>query len=417
MAQKVVIKRRRKVRWKVVIPTLIACVLVVYLFGSLVGMIVNSFTKDDNSFTACKLSTSKLQKKLSNKEYEGYIEVVDYVVYGENLNLYSSEYVIGGRNAFTGKTMVLKNVCTDKEYTIEKLGSDLDGQINGLDLEVGLYEVYIVDNLLEKRLYMSSALTEEVSFYTSTMKSTNTKVELLADASLINKEGAETNALDRNYVFINVTKETMPETSYDIMLNPGPITINNNVGLEANGVTEETEMYRLAKRVKELLEKEGLKVGIAREEYTWLSLYGESGTLAKGYSTDAKYFISLAASGGSDTQQGISIVHSAFVSNSLANKIHAQLVKLTNMEVLDVEESALTSGYDADLDIREAGGRALGAGELVEANVFASNLKGMEAIYMEVFNINNSADVALWQQEFENVAKAIAQGIIDYINQ
>ena len=67
------------------------------------------------------------------------------------------------------------------------------------------------------------------------------------------------------------------------------------------------------------------------------------------------------------------------------------------------------------MDIREAGGRALGAGELVDANTFATTKNGMEAIYMEVFNINNPADVALWQSEFENVAKAIAKGISNHI--
>lgn len=415
MAQKVIVKKRRRIRWKVVIPTLVACVLVVYLFGSLVGKIIDGISQDKSSFSVCKLSNKKLQKMYKNKEYEGAINVSDYVIYGENLNLYSDAYLIGGRNAFAGKTMILKNICTEKEYQIDKLGSELDGQIQLMNLEVGLYEMYIVDNLLEKRLYMEDLLIDDVTVYTSTKKGENLKVSMIADSALFNREDDEENVLDRHYLFLNVTKEVLPEGKVDVMLNPGPITINNNVGMEANGVMEETEMYRLAKRVKELLEKEGLKVGIAREEYSWLSLYGETGTLAKGYDADAKYFISLAPSGGSDTQQGVSIVHSSFVSNKLANSIHEQMTKTTKMQVLDVAASGRTSGYDADLDIREAGGRALGAGELVTANQFASNYHGMDAIYMEVFNINNPADVALWQTEFENVAKAIADGIANYI--
>lgn len=414
MSKKVVVKKRRRIRWSVLIPTLVACVLVVYLFGSLVGKIVSGFSKDENAFTVCKLSNKKLQKYFANAEYEGALSMTDYVIYGENINIYSSEYLIGGRNAFVGKTLVLKNICTEKEYTIDKLDSTLDGQINAMDLEVGLYELYIVDNLLHKRVYMDMPLIDEVSIYTSTKKNENKKVTLLADEALFNAEGDEVNVLDRNYVFINVTKEALPETDYDVMLNPGPVTINSSIGLEANGVVEETEMYRLAKRVKELLEAEGLKVGIAREEFTWLSMYGETGTIAKGYDAHSKYFISFAASGGSDTQQGVSIVHSSFVSNALAKSIHKELSQ-TKMEVLDVIASERISGYDADLDIREAGGRALGAGELVDANTFATTKNGMEAIYMEVFNINNPADVALWQTEFDNVAKAIAEGISNHI--
>ena len=416
MAQKVIVKKRRRVRWKVVIPTLVAFVLVVYLFGSLVGKIVNGISQDKESFSVCKLSNKKLQKMYKDKEYEGTINVSDYVIYGENLNLYSDAYLVGGRNAFVGKTMILKNICTEKEYKIDKLGSELDEQIRLDDLEAGLYEMYIVDNLLEKRLFMEEMLIDEVSIYTTTTKKgENMKVSLLADSALFNRKDDEEDVLDHHYLFLNVTKETLPEGIVDVMLNPGPISINNSIGLEANGVTEETEMYRLAKRVKELLEKEGVKVGITREEYSWLSTYGESGTVAKGYDVDSKYFVSFAANGGSDSQQGVLIVHSSFVSDDFASQIHQQMGKLTKMELLDVESSQRSAGYDTDIDIREAGGRALGAGETVEKNQFASNYNGMDSIYLEVFNINNPVDVALWQSEFENVAKAIAQGILDYI--
>ena len=415
MEKKVVVKKRRRIRWSAVVLAIIACALVIYLLASLVGMLFGGSPKDENAFSVCKLSNKKLQSMYKDVEYKGEILVADYVVYGETLNLYSSDYLVGGRNAFTGKTMVLKNICTGEEYTIDKLGSELDGQIRAKDLEVGLYEMYIIDNLLEKRLYMDQTLIKDVSFYSSTNKESNKKISLIADISLFDKEGDEEHVLDRDYLFLNVTNEALPETYVDVMLNPGPISISNNIGLEANGVTEEAEMYRLSKRVKELLEKEGLKVGIAREEYSWLSTYGETGTVARGYDTGAKYFISLATSGGSSTQQGVNIVHSSFVSSNLANAIYNQYKAQTKMVVSDVMVSERSSGYDSDIDIRESGGRALGAGELVEKNAFALTYNGMEAIYIEAFNINNPEDVALWQQEFENVAKAIAQGIIDYI--
>lgn len=66
MGKKVIKKRRRRIRWKTVIPMLIALVLVVYLFVSLIGMFFGGKDSKDG-FTACKLSTSKLQKKLSKK--------------------------------------------------------------------------------------------------------------------------------------------------------------------------------------------------------------------------------------------------------------------------------------------------------------------------------------------------------------
>ena len=89
MAQKVIIKKRRRIRWKVVIPTLVACVLVIYLFGSFVGKIIDGVSQDQSSFSVCKLSNKKLQKMYKNKEYEGAINVSDYVIYGENLCIFN----------------------------------------------------------------------------------------------------------------------------------------------------------------------------------------------------------------------------------------------------------------------------------------------------------------------------------------
>jgi hypothetical protein len=86
---------------------------------------------------------------------------------------------------------------------------------------------------------ISGASVEDVTLYTSTKKGENTKVTMFANEELLNLEDDEENALDRNYLFLNVVKEVMPDTYYDVMLNPGPITINTNVGSEANGVTED----------------------------------------------------------------------------------------------------------------------------------------------------------------------------------
>lgn len=348
------------------------------------------------------------------------MEMQDFVFYGEHLSVYSNEYKVGIRDSFAGRTMVLKNVCSNKEIKIDKLGNTLDGQIDTRDLPAGLYEVYIVDNLIEKRLYMDVALKTPSAIYTTA----DTKVEVLADAALLNKKDAKENALDRNYVFINVTKAEMPENDVDVMLNPGPITLNATEGQSGNGITEEEEMYRLAKKVKELLEKKGLKVAISHEEYNWMSLYGETGTLAAGYHTNAKYFLNMAVYSGGKDNKGMQIVHSSYVSNAFASSIYNEIMDKTSFEGksqdFDVISSPVSGVYDGYYEIREAGGRALGTGLYSERsadNAFASNENGMETIYMDLFNIDSAEDVALWKSEFDKVAEAIANGIVKHLNE
>ncbi|MDD6466782.1 MAG: N-acetylmuramoyl-L-alanine amidase [Erysipelotrichaceae bacterium] len=418
MGKKVIKKRRRRIRWKTVIPMLIAFILVIYLMVSLFGMLLGGSKQD--GFTTCKLSTSKLQKKLSSKQYAGLMEMSDFIFYGEHLSLYSEEYEVGTNDSFVGRTMILKNVCSNKEIKIDKLGDTLDGQIDTRDLPVGLYEVYIVDNLIEKRLYMDVALKTSNAIYTTA----GTKVEVLADAALLNKKNAKENALDRNYVFIHVTKEVSPENELDIMLNPGPITINATEGQTGNGVTEEEEMYRLAKKVKDILTKKGFKVGISHEEYNWMSLYGETGTLAAGYQSNAKYFVNLGVYSGGEESKGMQIVHSSYVSNELAASIYDEITSKTSLEgktqTFDVVSSSRSGVYDSWYEIREAGGRALGTGLYSERsadNAFASNENGMEAIYLDLFNIDNADDVVRWNEEFDQIANAIAEGIVKHLSE
>ena len=417
-------KRRklRKVKWKSVAVLAVACVLVVYLFASLVGMLFGDSSSDPNAFKVCKLSNSKLQKQLGGKPYEGTMAMQDFVFYGEGLTFYSDPYTLDSYNNFEGKTMALVNICTGNEIEISKVDSSLDGQINLGELPVGLYEVYVKENLLKKRVFTPERITADNSIYTVTRNKSNNKVEILANAALLNDKDSKENVLDKNYVFINVTKETLPKDVYDVVINPGPITVDNKVDVKVGELSSQQEMYRLANKMKEGLEKEGLKVLISRSENEILSTYGTEGTLIKGYDGQAKYFISLVMYNANSSTKGMTITHSSYTSDVLAKEIYTAVVEGTSLDgknqAYDVVSSTPIGLYDTDVEIREAGGRALAAATYSDRskdNSFAADLPGMNAISIEVFNANNAVDVETWKLEFDKIASQMTLGFLKYL--
>ena len=419
------VKRRRKLRkvkWKSVAVLVVACILVVYLFTNLIGMLFGNSKTDPNAFTACKLSNTKLQKKLGPKTYEGSMAMQDFVFYGEGLTLYSEPYTLDSRNSFEGKTMTLVNVCTGDEIEISKVDSSLDGQIQLGELPVGLYEVYIKENLLMKRVFTPEKITGNNSIYTVTRNKSNNKVEVIADAALLNNKDSTENVLDKNYVFINVTKQPLPKDVYDVVINPGPITVDNKVDVKVGDLSAQAEMYRLANKIKEGLEKEGLKVLISRNETEILSTYGKEGTLVKGYQGQAKYFISLIMYNANSSTKGMTITHSSYTSDVLAKEIYNAVVDQTSLsgknQSYDVVSSTPIGLYDTDVEIREAGGRALAAATYSDRskdNDFATNAHGMNAISIEVFNANNVVDIEIWKTEFDKIATQVSYGFLKYL--
>ena len=415
-------KHHYRIRWKNVILLAVALALIIYLFAGLIGLLTKNKSSASDTFTACKLSTSSLRKKLTDKKYEGTMAMNDYVYYGEHLSLYSEAYTVDGGSGYVGKTIVLKNLCDGTEVTIEKTDGLLDGQIDLRTLPTGFYEVYVVENLLEKRLYTPNTISTSNTFYTVPHNSTRNKVTVYADSSLINKKDATENVLDKNYVFIDVRKETVDETTYDIALNPGPVAIDNTYSSQGNGLDETAETYKFANAVATKLTADGYKVLLTRGEYDWVSTYGSSGTASKAYNANAKYFISFDMY-EQDTGSGLGISYSSYVSDEFANTIYNALTtegKMVGMDGTSSVTSSVKNGiYDDDFDIRETGGKALGAGQISERevtdNAFAATKNGMQSIYLELCNLADSADSISWTTNFDANVDAMVKGIETYL--
>ena len=192
-------KKKLKVKWKVAVPFFTLILLVVYLVFNL---LISPDKGNDNGYTICGFTPSKTASFI-NKTFENQYEISDYFYYGETLNLLKQPYDVLTADEMVGKTLKLVDICTGKELMFS-LENKADHQLNLAEVENGFYEVYLVYNLSDQRIVMKEPLKDV--FHTVTRNNASKKVELIADKGILNDE--ET-LLDQNYMFINVTSDTI----------------------------------------------------------------------------------------------------------------------------------------------------------------------------------------------------------------
>ncbi|MGB7594406.1 MAG: hypothetical protein WBL80_02425, partial [Erysipelotrichaceae bacterium] len=213
-------RRRLKVRWRIVAPVLILVVLLLYT--SITFFWPKHVTEPKIPFTVCDFTASKTQSLLNEKSYNDTIQLGDYLLYGETLNLYQSKYQVDAKDSFVGKTLTLVNLCTKKagqtDYNKELvylLEGKADGQIPMENLTPGFYEVFVTQDLISKRLISNSKIS--AVFNTLRRSAGNGKtIDLVADARLVNTAGDQPALMDKNYVFLRVTEGPVDTKIADI---------------------------------------------------------------------------------------------------------------------------------------------------------------------------------------------------------
>ncbi len=386
----------------------------------------------DTPFTICTYDISQTQNTIEELSYTDIIEMNDYLLYGETLNLYANTYHLGENDYFIGKTVVLKNVCDGYEW-VYMLESYVDNQIPLELLPNGFYEVYIVDNLIQKRLVSSNEIDE--IFYPVNRDGTAKTIELLAQKDLSSTD-ERTIELNQNYLYINV-KDSEPEERvevYDIVLDGAHSTyVGNSVekGRSAFNMIEANETVRMAILVQEELEVAGLKVYMTRDDSEdVIDLYGEDGRLYNAYQSNAKYYVEFnMIFSNLEERNGAIMSYSRFSSNRFATTVFKSYINAgiisaygneSSTNIAGVKAASLYEGYDSIPVIRESGGRILGAGTMSEAsqtNAFfnAEERFGIQTISIDMIHISNENDVTNFVNNEQILAKAIAQGIIEFL--
>lgn len=385
-------------------------------------------------FSLCSLDLASSQRKLENLEIGKSLEIQDYLIYGETLNLYQNPYVLGQVDPFVGKTLVLKNLCDGYEW-VYMLEKTVDGQIPLELLPVGFYEIFIVEDLERKRLYSLDNIHE---LFIPVRREGQTKtIEIIANQHLgVNLE--ETPLLDQAYVFIQVSQsnDNVYDDVVDVVIDPAHSTHNNGMiekGRSAYSMIEANETLRMAVALKEELESYGLKVLLTRDDTEEvIDLYGSEGRLEKAYLSQAKYYIELNMNYSTNADlRGSRMTYSSYASNKFATSVFkaylqdSELVAFGNASRSNIAGVVSASRYemwDAIPVIRETGGRILSAGTLSElartqnSSFNAEERFGMQAISLDLMYLSNEMDANLFSSRMKTWAQNIASGIANYLD-
>lgn len=387
---------------------------------------------NQSPFTICNYSVSKTQDTLESLSYSDSIQMHDYLVYGETLNIFAQNYVLNQRDTFIGKTVKLINLCDGYEW-VYMLEGNIDGQIPLELLPNGFYEVYIIDNLIQKRVI--SSLDIEDIFYPVNRNNQGKTIEILSDLNLGSSEDRKV-SLDKRYLYLSVKDSTSEEreTVYDIVLDGANSTyIGQRVdrGKSAFNMVESNETVRMAILVQEELEAAGLKVYMTRDDSEdVIDLYGIDGRLYNAYASKAKYYLEFNMLYSSLAERsGAVMSYSHFSSNRFATAVfksylNANIISAygsaSSSNIAGVKSASLYEGFDSIPVIRESGGRILGAGTMSEASLTNASFNadaryGLQTISLDLIHLSNENDAMLYANNTEALAHAIAQGIIEYI--
>ena len=430
---RVVPRRRRRLNWRVIIPSFILVLLVGYILFNL--LFPKDLLIDTPSFVVCDYSYTKTQSVLNELQYEEKIELKDYLFYGETLNIFNATYDINQADYFIGKTIKLRNICDSSEW-VYMLGKNVDEQIPLENLPDGFYEIFVVDSLKEKRLVTSGELYDE--FYTVRRNGLSKKIDLVADKDLLKEKDDSLPIMEDNYFFLNISTQSDEQDNpeiYDVYLDAAHNTISYNYvdkGRTVNNLVEADELYKVAVAVKGKLEAKGLHVLLSREnEDTVINQYGIEGRLNRAYKAQVKHYIELNLNfTTNEDTRGSRVIYSSYSSNRFATALFKSYIstpglvpygRQTSTNIAGVLSSSRTNNLDSYPVIREAGGRILSAGTISELAIeqnseFNSNeRKGIQSVSLELFFISNPLDVNVYQNDFDTIVNNIANGYLKYL--
>lgn len=421
------VPRKHKINWKIVV---VLFVVVVLVFTGLDFAMRYEKKERVNIYGICGVNDAQTRKLIEANTNELTLEISDYLFYGETLNLYKETFTREQRDELIGKTIIMKDVCSEKDY-MYILENTADGQIPLEDLPVGFYAVSLLQDTKSLQLTTKEALNEV--FYTVSRNGTNHKITLLADQSMFNNQEDTENYLAKPYLYIQVEEESAPSQVVDIVLDPGHFSYDNGNYLEKGSIVndrvEAEETYRFAVLLQEKLEALGLRVLITRGSNTDIvNSYGLEGRLHKGYQGQAKYYLDIQMMNATNRSiRGTQVIYSSFSSNRLASTLYKTMLEKTSLISTGVGKnpgilaSGKLNGLDGRMMIRESGGRILGAGTFSEKSInengsfAADNRFGMQTIILELAYLSNEEDMTIWDTEIEKIAESVAEGFARYL--
>lgn len=359
-------------------------------------------------------------------------ELKDFTIYGENLIFYAEPYSPESDDLL-GKNVVLRNVETGQE-TFYTFDSAIDSGISLGTLDEGIYEIYVYDHYLRKRVYFADTLYSE-PFYTMRRDGRVKNVQIVADRDYLKNYKVE---FDKNYAFLTVISQMPKIKVVDIILDPSGNVYNDyanslDTGMGNSRIMETETSMQLALKVKEHLEKAGLRVRLSREGDETSGYYGTDSRAGKGYASSAKVFLNLSMLNDENTLYNRPyMMISPLTKSSLANHVAYYMMEngleLTNAVAEEMLEQGVTyDGYVQKEDgsfthfsqfpqLRETGGKATFAGEsdISTANQQYEDAYGMYGIMFRYCNLANDDSITYYLDHEDEIARLLANGILDF---
>lgn len=430
---RVVKRETRRIPYLIVVPLSILLLTGgIYLSFYLKGL---SEVESTPPFTLCNQSLMETRALFSSMDFQDTYEIQDVLIYGETLNLYKEPYQITATDPMIGKTVILKNLCDGYEW-VYMLEKSVDGQIPLELLPEGFYEVYVVEDLIRKRI-LSETQIQEI-FYPVRRDNQLKEVTLVANKDLVLDANGDS-ILAQDYVFIEVKaieESNETENIYDVFIDAAHSTVSgsgSDKGRSANQMIEANETLRMALALKEELEALGLNVQLSRDDTEEvIDLYGVDGRLFNAYQSQAKYYLELNMNYSTNPSiQGSRITYSSYASKKFATALFKSYSEVTGIVAFGNASSGNIAGVSAvsrynNLDsspvIRESGGRILSAGTIsdlaiTENSAFNSKeIQGLQTVSLDMIFISNKADANFYTNNLRTLAKAIAQGFSKYLD-
>lgn len=426
------VPKEKKPKYYIIVLALLVVVLIV---GSIFAFShQNQETNLEKQFTIDGVSEEEMVQVMKEESKE-FITIKDHFYYGESLNLFEEKYDVDNKDTLSGKTLLLENVVDGNKFSMT-LENSIDSKLLVDELEAGFYRLYVIDNLVSKRLIYDEMIDDDI-FHSVVRNGYVNEVTLYARNDLLQEYGM---ILDKNYMYLKVTKVKASDDEIDVLIDPYGLSYDftyiADLGYQNEGLIENDEMYQAALWMQERLQSYGLRVEISRKSKDEDGrTYGEDGHLAIGYQKKAKYYLMLRFNTHGNTGlSGFEIQHSYYTSKTLARNINYGVSNNTDFNLSPMysgNDAGIVSGillegvdgrviYDDSLYLRESGGRATMAGCFSESaremNASFKDLNGMYGLKINFAYISNDDDVKYWKKHKQELVYAVADAFAQGIN-
>lgn len=389
---------------------------------------------------------NKTKELITNEQIPAIIN--NYYIYGTKLNIEGTISNINPKFIRGDLVLINKNkkIIYKINYTkgINNISFNISDEINnGLYLDYipkGKFTLYIrltyQEKGIEKNKYYSlknNTKYKKTTYYT--LSKTNNKI-------LINTK-------DNNFI---ITITNNKNKAYDIVIDPSRGGVD--VGTTGNGYKESDITMNFAEKIKNNLEKKGIKVKLTRTKNSlkkdeYLNEYNKHGRAIIPYEVHAKYVFSLHTNSSSSTKtNGISIYTSSninyeFSTNIVENITNNTTIKPANYNIYSIDYGVYSHNYTkSDIEenkkeyinkgykmynitnksnylymIRETGGIITGAyidnrNKEIGYNPYYNSNIGSESYVIYLGYLTNKNDLNMLVNNQEQYAKLLSDTII-----